>query len=313
MGCNAVLAPLAGITNLPFRIICRRMGASLAFTEMLSVNGLVRSGRNTLALLKSDSEDHPLGVQLFGDTPDNLAEAARMVEGRCQLIDINMGCPVRKVVGTGAGSALLKEPRKVAAIIRAVRKAISIPLTVKIRSGWTCGDDIYLEIAAIAQAEGCDAVFFHPRSRSQMFSGQADWTKIAELKKRLTIPVIGNGDLFSACDCFKMMNETGCDGVMLARGVLGAPWIFRQIREYQENGATATITNMERAAAMREHLTLYLREFGKDVACREMKKHIGWYARGFPGAADIRREANSSRSFSELQEIVDRINVIDPM
>ena len=313
MACNAVLAPLAGITNLPFRTICRRMGASLAFTEMLSVNGLVRSGRNTLALLKNDPEDHPLGAQLFGDNPDSLAEAARMVEGRCELIDINMGCPVRKVVGTGAGSALLKEPRKVVAIIRSVRKAVSTPLTVKIRSGWTCGDDIYLEIASIAQAEGCDAIFFHPRSRSQMFSGQADWTKITELKKRLTIPVIGNGDIFSACDCFKMMNETGCDGAMLARGVLGAPWIFRQIREYQEKGSAATVTNIERAIVMREHLRLYLRDFGEDVACREMKKHIGWYARGFPGASDMRREASISRSVLELQKIVDKISVMDPM
>ena len=169
---NVVLAPLAGITNLPFRILCRREGAALAFTEMVSVNGLVREGVNTLALLKSSPEDRPLGIQLFGDTPESLAEAARMVEGYGDLLDINMGCPVRKVVGTGAGSALLREPGKIAAIIRAVRAATSLPLTVKIRSGWHCGDDTFREIGRIAEAEGCDAITLHPRSRSQMFSGR---------------------------------------------------------------------------------------------------------------------------------------------
>ncbi len=310
---NVVLAPLAGITNLPFRIICRRMGASLAFTEMLSVNGLVRSGPNTLALLKSASEDRPLGIQLFGEKPADLAEAARMVEGNCELIDINMGCPVRKVVGTGAGSALLREPLKVAAIIRAVRGATPLPLTVKIRSGWSHGDRTFLEIAAIAQSEGCDAVSFHPRSRSQMFSGQADWSQIGELKTRLSIPVIGSGDLFTARDCHRMLNETGCDGAMVARGALGAPWIFRQIREYQENGAATPVTNVERAAIIQEHLDLYLQTYGEAVASREMKKHIGWYARGFAGAADIRRAANDSRSTAEIRALADRISRIPDM
>lgn len=307
---NVVLAPLAGITNLPFRIICRRLGAALAFTEMLSVNGLVRSGANTLALLKSDAEDHPLGVQLFGEAPNDLAEAARMVEGSCELLDLNMGCPVRKVVGTGAGSALLREPLKVAAIIRAIRSATSLPLTVKIRSGWSHGNTNFSEIADIAQSEGCDAVSFHPRSRSQMFTGRADWAQIGELKTRLSIPVIGSGDLFTAQDCHRMMKETGCDGVMVARGALGAPWIFRQIRELQENGAATPVTNTERAAIVRAHLDLYLQACGEDIACREMKKHIGWYARGFPGAADIRREANHSRSTGSIRALADRISLI---
>lgn len=307
---NVVLAPLAGITNLPFRLICRRMGASLAFTEMVSVNGLVRSGSSTLALLKSTPEDHPLGIQLFGDSPHDLAEAARRVEGYGELIDINMGCPVRKVVGTGAGSALLREPLKVAAIIRAVRRATPLPLTVKIRSGWQCGDDSFPEIARIAQAEGCDAITLHPRSRSQMFSGQADWSQISTLKERLAIPVIGSGDLFTPRDCRRMLEETGCDGIMIARGALGAPWIFRQTIELQERGGWTPVTNRERGTAIRMHLKLYLDSFGETVAAREMKKHIGWYAKGFVGAADIRREANSARGTADILALADRIEGI---
>jgi tRNA-dihydrouridine synthase B len=307
---NVVLAPLAGITNLPFRIICRRMGAALAFTEMVSVNGLVRSGSNTLALLKRTPDDYPLGVQLFGDTPQDLAEAARMVDGCGELLDINMGCPVRKVVGTGAGSALLREPLKIAAIIRAVRAATTLPLTVKIRSGWHCGDNTFLEIARIAQSEGCNAITLHPRSRSQMFTGQSDWSQLGQLKANLSIPVIGSGDLFTARDCHRMLAETGCDGVMVARGALGAPWIFRQIREQQECGAVTPVTNSERAATILQHLDLYLQTYGESIAAREMKKHIGWYAKGFAGAADIRRDANNSRSTTDIRALADRIEGI---
>ncbi len=307
---NVVLAPLAGITNLPFRILCRRQGAALAFTEMVSVNGLVREGAKTLAMVKSCAEDRPLGIQLFGDTPADLAEAARRVEGYGDLLDINMGCPVRKVVGTGAGSALLREPLKIAAIIRAVRAATTLPLTVKIRSGWLCGDDVFGGIGRIAEAEGCDAITLHPRSRSQMFSGQADWTHLRELKERLTIPVIGSGDLFTPHDCIRMLAETGCDGVMVARGALGAPWIFRQVLELEQQGTLRPVSNAERADAIRQHLGLYLREYGEAVAAREMKKHIGWYAKGFAGAAEIRREANNARSTADIETITERIREI---
>jgi len=310
---NVVLAPLAGITNLPFRILCRCEGAALAYTEMVSVNGLVREGVNTLALLKSTPEDRPLGIQLFGDTPESLAEAARMVEGYGDLVDINMGCPVRKVVGTGAGSALLREPLKIAAIIRAVRAATGLPLTVKIRSGWHCGDDSYLEIARIAEAEGCDAITLHPRSRSQMFSGHADWSQIARTKQAVAIPVLGSGDLFSAADCLGMLRETGCDGVMIARGVLGAPWIFRQVAELAATGSVTAVTNLQRVAAMQQHLELFCREVGEAIAVREMKKHVGWYARGFAGAADIRRAANGTRNIGDLHSLMERIAAIpDP-
>jgi nifR3 family TIM-barrel protein len=307
---NVVLAPLAGITNLPFRLICRREGASMAFTEMVSVNGLVRDGARTLALLKSSPEDRPLAIQLFGDSPADLARAAAMVEGYGNLLDINMGCPVRKVVGTGAGSALLQEPLRIAAIVRAVRAATTLPLTIKIRSGWQSGDDVFLEVAKIAEAEGCDAVTLHPRSRSQMFSGQADWSQIRALKEAVTIPVLGSGDLFTGYDCLRMLRETGCDGIMIARGVLGNPWIFRQVRDLSDTGHCASVTFAERADTIIRHLHLFIEEFGEPVAVRELKKHIGWYAKGFPGASEIRRVANAAGSKADIVALSERIRTL---
>lgn len=307
---NVVLAPLAGITNLPFRLICRQQGASLAFTEMVSVKGLVREGAKTIALLRSCAEDRPLGIQLFGDSPTDLAEAARMVEGYGDLLDINMGCPVRKVVGTGAGSALLQDPLKIAAIVRAVRAATRLPLTIKIRSGWHCGDDVYLEVARIAEAEGCDAVTLHPRSRSQMFSGQADWDQIGAMKAALSVPVLGSGDLFTAADCRGMLHETGCDGIMIARGALGNPWIFRQTIELAEEGRCTPVSTAERADTIASHLALFTEEFGEAVAVREMKKHIGWYAKGFAGASEIRRAANAAHSTPDILALTERIRAV---
>ncbi|MDD2366762.1 MAG: tRNA dihydrouridine synthase DusB [Desulfuromonadaceae bacterium] len=304
---NVVLAPLAGITNLPFRLICREAGASLAFTEMVSVNGLVREGTKTLALLKSCSDDRPLGIQLFGDKPSDLAEAARMVEGYGELLDINMGCPVRKVVGTGAGSALLQEPLKIAAIIRAVRAATKMPLTIKIRSGWHCGDNVFKEVGRIAELEGCDAITLHPRSRSLMFTGEADWSHLAELKSLLSIPVLGSGDLFTPEDCLRMFAETGCDGIMIARGALGNPWIFTQLKELYNTGGHTLATTFQRADLIEKHLNLFVSEWGETIAVREIKKHIGWYAKGFPGASEIRRGANHAASIDEITTLTDKI------
>lgn len=307
---NVVLAPLAGITNLPFRQLCRRSGAALAFTEMVSVNGLVREGVKTLALLKSAANDRPLGIQLFGDKPADLAEAARMVEGYGELLDINMGCPVRKVVGTGAGSALLQDPQKIAAIVKAVRAATSLPLTIKIRSGWHCGDDVFLEVGRIAEAEGCNAVTLHPRSRSQMFSGHSDWSHLGRLKQALTIPVLGSGDLFTPDDCLRMLRETGCDGIMIARGALGAPWIFRQVQELAATGGYTPVSTAERAEAISRHLELFSAEVGENIAVREMKKHIGWYAKGFAGASDVRKTANSAQTIRDIEALTERIRQI---
>lgn len=303
---NLILAPMAGITNLPFRLLARDEGASLCFTEMVSVNGLVREGRKTFELLRSRPEDRPLGIQLFGDDPRLIAEGARMVEEHGDLIDINMGCPVKKVVGTGAGSALLREPAKVRAIIRETRRATQLPLTVKIRSGWVCEEANFLEIARIAEDEGCDAITLHPRSRSQMFEGHSDWQKIAEMKRSVKIPVIGSGDLFTAADVTAMLAETGCDGVMVARGALGNPWIFRQSLALLEGGEPAAPAPEERLRAALRHLELFTELSGERVALREMRKHFGWYSHGLAGAAQFRKAVNIIEGKGALLEALHR-------
>ena len=297
---NLMLAPMAGITNLPFRLIARGEGAALCFTEMVSVNGLVREGKKSFALIAGTPEDRPLGIQLFGDDPALLAEGARLVEGYGDLLDINMGCPVRKVVGSGAGSALLREPVKVREIVRAVRRATSLPLTIKIRTGWTCEEPTFLEIGRIAEGEGCDAVTLHPRSRAQMFEGRADWSRLRELKEALTIPVIGSGDLFRPVDLAAMLAETGCDGVMIARGGLGNPWLFRQSLALLRGEEPAAPTPAERLAAARRHLELFTATVGERVAVREMRKHAAWYAKGIPGAAQFRDRVNRLEGSDEL-------------
>jgi tRNA-dihydrouridine synthase B len=304
---NLLLAPLAGITNLSFRLICRSQGASLAFTEMVSVNGMVREGEKTRNLLVSNPGDRPLGVQLFGDDPQLLAQAAEMVGDQGDLLDINMGCPVRKVVGTGAGSALLKDCAQIAAIIRAVRRVTKLPLTIKIRSGWSCGDDIWPEVGRIAEAEGCDAITLHPRSRAQMFSGNANWDQIRQLKEQVKIPVIGSGDLFSAEDCVRMLNETGCDGIMIARGALGNPWIFSQTADLLQGRTPDPVTPLERAEMALYHLQLFSEHSGEDIALREMKKHLGWYIHGVEGAAALRRDANSANTVDRLRQVIGQL------
>ena len=294
------LAPMAGLTNLPMRLMAREGGASLTFTEMVSVNGLTRDGRKSFDLLKSVPADRPIGMQLFGDDADMLAEAAKLVEEYGELIDINMGCPVRKVVGTGAGSALLKEPLKVARIIRSVRSATRLPFTIKIRTGWVCGDDSFLEIGRIAQEEGCDAVTLHPRSRAQMFEGHANWSRIAELKSALDIPVIGSGDLFTAADVAAMLQETGCDAVMVARGAMGNPWIFRESLSLLAGEEPVPPSAEERLALARRHLELFSELEGDRVALMEMRKHLSWYSKGLPGAAQFRAAVNRIENASEL-------------
>src|SRR5512136_955209 len=251
---NLMLAPMAGITNLPMRLIARECGASLCFTEMVSVNGLVRNGKKSFELMQGSPDDRPLGIQLFGDDPLALAEGARLAEEYGDLIDINMGCPVRKVVNTGSGSALMREPERVKEIIREVRRATTLPLTIKIRIGWHADEPNFLEIARIAVAEGCDAITLHPRSQSQMFEGNADWSKIAELKRSVAIPVIGSGDLFSAGDIVAMLARTGCDGAMDARGALGYPWIFRETLDLLAGRDTSPPAPAERLSLALRHL-----------------------------------------------------------
>jgi len=295
---------MAGITNLPMRLLAREQGASLCFTEMVSVNGLVREGTKTFSLMKSSPLDRPLGVQLFGDDPDLLAEGARLAGEFGELLDINMGCPVRKVVGSGAGSALLQSPEKVRAIVRAVRRATGLPFTVKIRTGWTAESANYLEIGRIAADEGVDAITLHPRTRSQMFEGRSDWGQIRELKEHLSIPILGSGDLFTAADVVAMLAETGCDGVMIARGALGNPWIFREALALRSGKESHPPTPAERLDVAGRHLSLFAVEAGERVAVREMRKHLCWYAHGLPGAAQFRGRVNKIDSRAELEEVM---------
>lgn len=298
---NLLLAPMAGITNLPARILAREQGAALCFTEMISVNGLVRDGRKSFELMRSRAEDRPLGVQLFGDDPELLAEGARLAETYADLIDINMGCPVKKVVGGGAGSALLQNPEKIKAVVRAVRSATRLPLTVKIRSGWSRDSVNYTLVGRIAEAEGADAVTLHPRTRNQMFEGCSDWSQLAELKKSLTIPLLGSGDLFTAADVIAMLKQTGCDGVMIARGALGNPWIFRQVMDLKNGAEALPVTPAELFAVAMRHLELFTVDSGERLAVREMRKHLCWYARGICGAAQFRGAVNRLDSKADLE------------
>jgi nifR3 family TIM-barrel protein len=283
-----ILAPMAGITNLPFRRIMKEFGAALVYTEMVSANGLIRAGQKTKELMDSHPSEAPLGIQLFGDNPRVLSQATAMIADKAFLIDINMGCPVKKVVNSGAGSALLKNPLKIAAIIKAQRTVFQGPLTIKIRSGWDNSSINYLEIGKIAEQEGVDAITLHPRTRSQGFAGSADWQQIAELKNKVNIPVFGSGDIFTAEDAINMLETTNCDAIMIGRGGYGNPWLLRQIHDVLNGQAAAPPTPAEKLTVAMHHLDLYREQFGDRKTMLDMRKHLCWYARGLSGASHFR-------------------------
>lgn len=284
---NLFLAPMAGVTNLPFRLIARECGCSMAFTEMVSANGLVRGALRTRAYLETTEGDDPLGVQIFGSVPDIMAEAARMVSAcGARLIDINMGCPVKKVVRTGAGAALLRDPERIKAVLGAVRKATTLPLTVKIRSGWSRREIVAPIIGAIAQDCGVDALIIHPRTADQGFSGNADWSVIRQMKEMLHIPVIGNGDIRTPSDILKMLGDTGCDGVMIGRSCLGNPWIFRDA--IHAGGESRNIFSKDRWQVVMRHFALEKAYSGRGKVVAVFRKHLLWYTKGLPGGAKLR-------------------------
>jgi len=283
---------MAGITNLPFRLLAREFGCALAFTEMISANGLVRRTGKSYRFLNSSLKDKPLGVQIFGSDPVVLSEAAQVVSDYgADLLDINMGCPVKKVVKTGAGAALMKNPGQVRLILHAVRKAISLPLTVKVRAGWNHGDMKALEIARIAEDAGINAVIIHPRTADQGFSGAADWNVIKVMKKNLSIPVIGSGDVRSPEDAYDMLTSTGCDGVMIGRGALGNPWIFRNIISFLEGqkGFMPPLPS-ERKRIIKYHMEMEVNYLGESLGVRNFRKHLLWYTKGMRGG-NLFREA----------------------
>lgn len=290
---NAIwLAPMAGITDLPFRTLVREFGCGLAFTEMVSAAGLVRGMGKTCRYLDSAPEDRPLGVQLFGADPNTLAEAARITADRgADVIDVNMGCPVKKVVKTGAGAALMRDPRRVAAILQALRKATDLPMTVKIRSGWRPREINALTIGRIAEEAGVDAVTLHPRTADQGFSGSADWRLIAALKDRLRIPVIGSGDVRLPGDAARMFSETGCDGVMVGRGGLGNPWLIANILRLLSGESVSTPSLEDRVEIIHRHLAKAVDYYGEKVGIRDFRKHLLWYTKGLRGGAQFRAAA----------------------
>jgi len=304
---NLFMAPMAGITDLGFRTIVREFGAALCFTEMISAAGLVRGTVKSYRYLESSPDDRPLGIQLFGSDPDILAEGAR-IAADCQadLIDINMGCPARKVLKGGSGAALMKDPRSVAAIIERVRAVTDMPLTVKIRSGWNEDEINAIDIARIAEASGADALIIHPRTVKQGFSGVSDWDLIGTVKSELQIPVIGSGDVRTADDAFRMLNTTGCDGVMVARGALGNPWIFRAIADDLNNGNRNPPSLQERRAIIERHLDMTIASYGETAGIKHFRKHLLWYTKGLRGSAQFRQWAVCITERDELIESVHR-------
>ncbi|MHB8845073.1 MAG: tRNA dihydrouridine synthase DusB [Nitrospirota bacterium] len=289
-----VLAPMAGITDFPFRMICKEMGAGLVFSEMLSVEALVREHKRTFGMLHTDPAERPVVFQIFGSKPESMAEAASIVSlGEVDFIDINMGCPVPKILRSGSGAALLRDVGLAQEIMKAVVGASRVPVTVKIRLGWDAQNIVAVELAQAAEASGIAAITVHGRTKAQGFSGKADWSMIKVVKDTVSIPVIGNGDVRSAQDAKRMLDETGCDGVMIGRAIEGNPWIFREALQYLRTGVVPPhATPEERQAIMLRHLKDMTRLVGEDIGVREMRKHLCWYTKGLPGGAEFRERVN---------------------
>jgi tRNA-dihydrouridine synthase B len=289
-----VLAPMAGITDLPFRIICREMGAGTVYSEMVSAEALVRNQPRTMEMLVTDPKERPVAFQIFGCRPASMAGAARLLSGLdIDIIDINMGCPVPKVLRSGAGSALLREVELAREIMVAVVGTSTKPVTVKIRLGWDANSFVAVELAQAAEEAGVAAVTVHARTKAQGFSGKADWSKIRVVKESVGIPVIGNGDVRSGMDAKRMLDETGCDGVMIGRAIEGNPWIFREAKVYLETGTAPPPPSLEeREAVMLRHLTDVVAILGENVGVREMRKHLCWYTKGLPGGGEFRERVN---------------------
>ena len=298
------LAPLAGITDAPFRRICRSFGAGAVYSEMISAKGLYYNDKVTEKLLRIYDDELPVVYQIFGSDPGAMAYAAEALSGRKNcMIDINMGCPVPKVVKGGDGSALLKTPELISKVVEAVVLKAKKPVTVKIRTGWDADSINAVENAKRIEAAGASAICVHGRTRAQMYSGKADRSIIRAGKEAVSIPVIGNGDIFDCESCRSMFEETGCDAVMIARGALGDPWIFKSLND----GADYIPTTSEKLDTVRKHFGLMLEEKGEYVAVRLMRKHIGWYIKGMHGATSLRRSINELESADAIYEAIDRL------
>ncbi len=304
---NIILAPMAGVTDLPFRLLCKKQGVGMTCTEMVSAKAISFHNKNTEALLETAQQERPVSLQLFGSDPDIISEMAAYIEERpFDILDINMGCPVPKVAGNGEGSALMRNPKLVAEIVKKTVRATKKPVTVKIRKGFTQQEVNAVEIAKIAEASGAAAVAVHGRTREQYYSGQADWDIIRQVKEAVGIPVIGNGDIDSAQKAKQMLEETGCDAVMVGRAVRGNPWLFREIRSYLEDGTIPERPSKDEVRAMMlRHARMQIEYKGAYIGIREMRKHISWYTAGYPGSAKLRGEINLVDSYEELERLLE--------
>ena len=304
---NVILAPMAGVTDLPFRVLCRDQGAGCVVTEMVSAKAVLYNNRNTRELLQIDPDERPAAVQLFGSEPDIMAEiAARLEEGPYDYIDVNMGCPVPKIVNNGEGSALMKNPERAKEVLTAMVKAVKKPVTVKFRKGFNDLSVNAVEFAKMAESCGV-AVAVHGRTREQYYSGKADWDIIRQVKEAVRIPVIGNGDIFTPEDAGRMLKETGCDGIMVARGAKGNPWLFGRINHYLDTGEVLPGPSMAEIKAMiLRHGRMLVRFKGEGVAMREMRGHMAWYTKGMPHSATLRNEINQVETLEGFVELLDR-------
>jgi len=307
---RVVLAPMAGISNTAYRQIIKEMGAGLIYAEMVSDKAIIYGSERTLDLLKMDEKEKPIAQQIFGSDINSFVKAAKFIDETNQfdIIDINMGCPVPKVaIKNQAGSALLKNPAKVKEIVKAVVEAVNVPVTVKIRSGWDENSINAVEIAKAVEEAGASAITVHGRTRSQGYSGKADWNIIKKVKENVSIPVIGNGDIRSCYDAKKMLEQTGCDAVMIGRGVLGNPWLIKECVEYLHNGTIPKeITPQEKIEMLKRHYQLLLDSTNEKQAILEIRTHALWYIKGLPGSATVKNEICQTKSSEELFEILNK-------
>ena len=299
------LAPMAGITDLPFRLICRRLGCGMTVSEMVSAKGLLYKNVKTTEMLRIDDGERPTAIQLFGSVPAELAEAARMVEASgADMIDFNMGCPVPKIVNNGEGSALMKNPQLAHDILAAMVKAVKIPVTVKFRAGWDDANRNAVEVARAVEAAGVSAVAVHGRTRQQFYEGKADWSIIADVKQAVKVPVFGNGDIFTVADGLRMLEQTGCDGLMIGRGADGNPWLFTALAAALRGEPLPQPPSLkERLAQASEHLAMLIDYKNEVVAVKEMRRHISAYLKGMPHAAEFRgrfHKVDTQEQFTEL-------------